>query len=314
MEKKYHYVFGPVPSRRLGRSLGVRVVPLKACSYNCIYCQLGRTNILTTERKEWLPSHEILREIIEVADRLGEKIDYITFLGDGEPTLHSKLGWLIEKTKTETGIKVAVLTNGSLLHVDEVAESLLEADLVSPKLDAGNERLFRIINRPHPSIKYNEMLNGLIEFRRKYRGFLWLEVMLINQLNDTIPHLRELAEKIQLIKPDNIFINTPIRPPAEEWVKPPTSDRILKAAQILGAKKTPITLPQPEFHIEAYSNPVEAIIDITRTHPMSLNEVKQTLMNYGYNPDEIIRRVLETGQVSRRQYMGKYYLVYRQPR
>ncbi len=303
-----------MPSRRLGRSLGVRVVPLKACSYNCVYCQLGRTNILTVERKEWLPTHEILLEILEVAEKLSDKIDYVTFLGDGEPTLHSRLGWLIEKTKEETGLKVAVLTNGGQLYVEEVAESLLEADLISPKLDAANERMFRAINRPHPSIKYEKMFNGLVEFRKKYKGFLWLEVMLVENLNDTISHLQELARRIQEIKPDNIFINTPIRPPAEEWVKPPTSDRILKAAQILGARRTPITLPQPEFHIEAYPNPVEAIIDITRTHPMSLDEIRKTLMNYGYNPSEIIRRVLETGQVSKRQYMGKYYLVYRQPR
>ena len=303
-----------MPSRRLGRSLGVRVVPLKACSYNCVYCQLGRTNILTVERKEWLPSHEILGEILEVYDRLGETIDYITFLGDGEPTLHSRIGWLIDRVKEETGAKIAVLTNGSLLYIEEVAESLLEADLVSPKLDATDERMFRIINRPHPSITYEKMYEGLVEFRRKYRGFLWLEVMLVENLNDTIPHLQLLAEKIKEIKPDNIFINTPIRPPAEEWVKPPTSDRILKAAQILGARRTPITLPQAEFRLEAYPNPIEAIIDITRTHPMSIDEVRKTLINYGYNPDQIIQQVLSTGQVSMRRYMDKYYLVYRSPR
>ncbi len=303
-----------MPSRRLGRSLGVRVVPLKACSYNCVYCQLGRTNILTVERKEWLPSHEILREILEVYERLGETIDYITFLGDGEPTLHSRIGWLIEKVKEETGAKVAVLTNGSLLYIEEVAESLLGADLVSPKIDAADERMFHIINRPHPSITYEKMYEGLVEFRRKYRGFLWLEIMLIENLNDTITHLQLLAEKIKRIKPDNIFINTPIRPPAEEWVKPPTSDRILKAAQILGAKKTPITLPQAEFHLEAYPDPIEAIIDITRTHPMSIDEIRRTLINYGYNPDQIIQQALGTRQVSKRRYMNKYYLVYRSPR
>ncbi|MBN2512679.1 MAG: radical SAM protein, partial [Sedimentisphaerales bacterium] len=157
-KKRREYIFGPVPSRRLGRSLGVDLVPFKTCSYDCIYCQLGRTTNKTLERKEWLP-------LAEITDQLKQKLylkpDYITLSGSGEPTLFSRCRDLIGKIKESTDVPVAVLTNGSLLWMPEVRESLLEADLVIPSLDAGSERLFQYVNRPHPDISFDKMLEGL---------------------------------------------------------------------------------------------------------------------------------------------------------
>ncbi|NQT19895.1 MAG: radical SAM protein, partial [Planctomycetes bacterium] len=153
------YIFGPVPSRRLGRSLGVDVVPLKTCSYDCIYCQLGNTTCKTVERKEWVPLDDV---VLELKDRLSSRPDYITLSGSGEPTLYSRVAELIDRIKVMTDVPVAVLTNGSLLWQEEVRRQLMKADLVIPSLDAGDEVMFRLVNRPHEDVSFERMLAGLV--------------------------------------------------------------------------------------------------------------------------------------------------------
>ena len=211
------YIFGPVPSRRLGRSLGVDLVPFKTCSYDCIYCQLGRTTNKTIERKEWFPLDILLRQLEE---KLSLRPDYITLSGSGEPTLYSRCGELIDRIKQITNIPVAVLTNGSLLWMPEVRESLKRADLVIPSLDAGSDTLFRYINRPHTEITFEKMLNGLIAFRKDYPGPYWLEVFLAAGLSTTDKEIENLKSAIALIQPDKVQINTVTRPPAEPFVEP----------------------------------------------------------------------------------------------
>jgi len=173
------YVFGPVPSRRLGQSLGIDTIPLKTCNWNCVYCQLGRTKPLINERKEYFPPDDILTEVRQALDahQPGE-IDWVTFVGSGEPMLHSGMGYLIRKVKDMTDLPVAVITNGSLLYQPEVRQELLPADAVLPTLDAGTPGLYRHINRPHADLTFDRLLAGLIDFRREYRGKLWVEVML----------------------------------------------------------------------------------------------------------------------------------------
>ncbi|HBO43222.1 MAG TPA: radical SAM protein, partial [Planctomycetaceae bacterium] len=166
-----HFVFGPVPSRRLGRSLGVDLVPFKTCSYDCIYCQLGPTNCRTVERREWVPLNDVLREL---KSKLNPPPDYITLSGSGEPTLYSRLDELINRIKDMSDVPVAVLTNGSLLWRDDVRRQLAAADLVMPSLDAGNPATFELVNRPHEAIAFEQMLSGLIAFRQSYRGRFWL--------------------------------------------------------------------------------------------------------------------------------------------
>ncbi|MCK4625431.1 MAG: radical SAM protein, partial [Phycisphaerae bacterium] len=170
------YIFGPVPSRRLGRSLGVDLVPFKTCSYDCIYCQLGRTTNKTIQRKEWVPLDDV---VAELKTNLSSQPDYITLSGSGEPTLYSRTGELIDRIKAVTDVPVAVLTNGSLLWNQEVCAQLMNADLIVPSLDAGDEMMFRAVNRPHEDISFEKMLKGLIEFRREYQGQYWLEVMFL---------------------------------------------------------------------------------------------------------------------------------------
>jgi wyosine [tRNA(Phe)-imidazoG37] synthetase (radical SAM superfamily) len=229
------YVFGPVPSRRLGQSLGIDTIPLKTCNWNCVYCQLGRTMPLTNERCEYVPAEEILLEAEQVLRSCANgEIDWVTFVGSGEPTLHSCLGELIRRVKTLTALPVAVITNGSLLYLPEVRQELSIAEAVLPTLDAGTAELYRKINRPHPDVTFDRLVNGLTAFRMEYRGKLWVEVMLVRGLNDSAQALEDLARVLQGIKPDAVHINLPTRPPAETWVQQADGEALMRALAILG--------------------------------------------------------------------------------
>ena len=179
-----HYVYGPVPSRRLGRSLGVDLVPYKVCSYDCIYCQLGRTKNKTIERKPYIPGATILDQVRQKLQE-GVSADYITVAGSGEPTLNSEIGRLIHDIKKHTEIPVAVLTNSSLLGDSRVREAIVEADVVLPSLDAYDQKAFEAINRPHPEIPFEAMVEGLMAFRKAYGGEIWLEVFVLDGINAT---------------------------------------------------------------------------------------------------------------------------------
>ncbi len=215
----FRHVYGPVPSRRLGRSLGVDLVPYKTCSYDCVYCQCGRTTNKTVELKEYEPLDQILAEL-EAALAQCAPPDYIGIAGSGEPTLHSRLGEFIAAVKRMTKVPVAVLTNGSLLWMPEVSDGLMEADLVMPSLDAGDERLFRIINRPHERISFPIMVDGLEAFTRKFRGQVWLEVFLLAGSSGTSIEASKIAEVVKRVSPSRVQLNTIHRPPAENSARP----------------------------------------------------------------------------------------------
>jgi len=215
----FRYVYGPVPSRRLGRSLGVDLVPFKTCTYDCIYCQLGRTTCRTTDRKEYVPVRDIL---VELRQKLAEgpAPDFVTLAGSGEPTLHNQIGELIREIKRLTSIPVAVLTNGSLLWMPEVQEALLDADLVVPSLDAGSERTFRHVNRPHPSIEFEKVVQGIAEFKARFGKPVWLEVFLLAGVTGLAPEVGKIAAFAARMHPDRIQLNTVSRPPAEAFAHP----------------------------------------------------------------------------------------------
>jgi wyosine [tRNA(Phe)-imidazoG37] synthetase (radical SAM superfamily) len=200
-EIKQEYIFGPVPSRRLGRSLGVDLVPFKTCSYDCIYCQLGRTTNKTIKRKEWVPIDIVIDQL---KAKLSSKPDYITLSGSGEPTLFSRLEDLVSKIKDITDIPVAVLTNGSLLWLPEVRNALKSADLVVPSLDAGSSQIFQYVNRPHSDITFSKMLDGLVTFRDEYSGKYWLEVFLIAGVTTPDAEINRLANCVNSICPDKV--------------------------------------------------------------------------------------------------------------
>lgn len=273
-----NFIFGPVPSRRLGQSLGIDTIPLKTCNWNCVYCQLGRSKPLVNQRREYYPRDEIIAEAEQAlaAHRPGE-IDWVTFVGSGEPTLHSDLGWLIRRVKELTNLPVAVITNGALLYKPEVREELIPANAVLPTLDAGNARLYRKINRPHPDITYQRFINGLIAFDREYPGMLWVEVMLVRGLNDTEEALQEIAALLREAQPDEVHINLPTRPPAESWVQPPDEEGLMRALAILGATAQVVHPAEGSFDLSGYDNTVDAIIGIITRHPMLEDELRNTL-------------------------------------
>ena len=203
--KRMCQVYGPVPSRRLGRSLGIDLVPFKACTYDCIYCQLGRTTHKTIQPGEWTSVDEIVKN---VQDRLDSAPDTITLAGSGEPTLFSGMGALIARLKEITTVPIAVITNGSLLWKPEIRKCLMHADLVIPSLDAGCAYLYKYINRPHRQIPFDKMLKGLIQFRQEFTGEYWLEVMILAGVTTTTAEVGHLAQCIEQIGPDKVQVNS----------------------------------------------------------------------------------------------------------
>ncbi len=275
------YVYGPVPSRRLGQSLGIDPIPLKTCNWNCIYCQLGRTQPVVNARKEYISAETILEQAVIALDQYERgEIDWVTFVGSGEPLLHAKLGWMIRKLKTLTDIPIAVITNGTLLYEPEVRRDVAPADAVLPSLDAGTSDLYRKINRPHPEITFERHIDGLIAFGREYKGALWPEVMLIRGLNDTEKALVSIAAILQEIGPDRIHLNMPERPPAEPWVKPTDEEGLMRAIAILGDVASVVHPVAGSFERSSGGSTLDAIVDIITRHPMREEEVKRTIARW----------------------------------
>ncbi|MFN2304437.1 MAG: radical SAM protein [Anaerolineales bacterium] len=278
------HVFGPVPSRRLGQSLGIDPVPLKTCNWNCVYCQLGRTKRFTVERDNFCNNKEVLHEVKKAVDahQVGE-IDWVTFVGSGETTLHSGLGELIRAVKQMTTLPVAVITNGSLLYLPEVRQELRAVDAVLPTLDAGNASLYRKINRPHPQFTFKHLTEGLIAFREEYLYKLWIEVMLIKGLNDNEVALKEMATWLEKINPDEVHLVQPTRPPAEPWVKAPDQDGLIRAQAILGDVAKLVLPSMGTFDLSSDDNLVDAIVGIITRHPMRESELFDSLTAWPAN-------------------------------
>lgn len=278
-QETYKFVYGPVPSRRLGISLGVSPIPSKICNFSCVYCQLGRTTQLSNLRQRFFPPAEIINEIKRRLLTLDD-VDYITIVGEGEPTLSADIGLLIREIKRFTKIPVAVITNGALLFDKEVRNELLQADLVLPSLDTVREETFKKINRPYKSLHVSSIVEGLVAFREEYRGSLWLETMLVEGINDDVNELSLMAEALKNISPDYLFLNIPIRPPAENWVRPPGPGAIAQAVGILG-KVSRLVVPRAEsFNNLTLASPEDRILEIIGRHPMRESEIASVLKNY----------------------------------
>ena len=303
------YVFGPVPSRRLGQSLGIDTIPLKTCNWNCVYCQLGRSTPLCNRRSEYIPINDILSQIkISLRAHNRDEIDWVTFVGSGEPTLHTGIGELIRKVKDMTDIPVGVITNGSLLYLGSLREALAAADAVLPSLDAGKPETYKKIHRPHPEIGYEQYVDGLIQFQREYQGQFWLEVMLVSGANDTEEELQAIAEKIDRIQPTQVHLSAPTRPPAEKWVKPPDQEAIRRGIAILGEVAEVTTQVSGVFDLDSGENIIEGIIAIITRHPMSEEQLLFSLADYGdQQRSKIIQDLKASGQAQIIERFGKRF-------
>jgi wyosine [tRNA(Phe)-imidazoG37] synthetase (radical SAM superfamily) len=235
------YTFGPVPSRRLGRSLGIDVVPMKTCTLSCRYCQIGLTPCTTLERREYVPADAVVREV-EKAIARGPRPDWLTFSGSGEPTLNSALGGMIRRVKKLADIPVCVITNGTLMSDPAVRHDLLEADAVMPSLDAAREDAFRRVCRPHRDLRVATIIDGLTAFRREYHGLIWLEILFVRGLNDSSSDIDALLEAVALIQPDAIHMNTVVRPPAESDARPVDAEWLDAVRARFGEKAIVIAL------------------------------------------------------------------------
>jgi wyosine [tRNA(Phe)-imidazoG37] synthetase (radical SAM superfamily) len=271
-KKMFKYLYGPVPSRRLGFSLGIDIVPHKNCSYDCIYCQLGKTTHRTTLRKEYVPTQQILREIRDVLKK-NQHIDFLTFSGSGEPTLHKDIGYLINEAKKLTKIPVAVLTNGSLLHMSEVRNDLKNADLVIPTLCTADRDIYRMIHRGSETIDIDKVIEGYVRFRKMYNGKIWLELMLIRGINDTSEQIRNLKEVIDRINPDKIQLNTVVRPPSEEHAHPVSLETMQKIKKILGEKCEIIVDLETNTTTERHDNQLKRITATIVRRPVTIDDL-----------------------------------------
>lgn len=272
------HVYGPIPSRRLGRSLGIDPIPFKTCNWNCVYCQLGRTTNVATERSEFIPAETILDDLRTTLEALGpEAIDWISFVGSGEPTLHSRLGYMIRQAATFTTTPVAVITNGSLLHLPEVRDDLMSADAVLPSLDAGSDALYRTINRAPHGVPFERIVDGLRAFAAGYKGRLWVEVMLVAGMNDTEDALNDLATVLRYIGPDEVHVTLPTRPPAEEWVTPSEQEGLMRATAILGESARLVHPSEGSMDLGGYDDAAEAVLGVIARHPMRQEELARAL-------------------------------------
>ena len=298
------HIYGPVPSRRLGRSLGIDPIPSKTCNWNCVYCQLGRTTPMTAVRRDYFPRAEIVDQVQAAlgAHRSGE-IDWLTFVGSGEPTLHAGLGEMIRQVKSLTEIPVAVITNGAMLHRPDVREELSAADAVLPSLDAGSEALYRKINRALPEPTLEQIVEGLATFRRSYAGKLWVEVMLLKDVNDSEETLEELSVALRRIQPDEVHISLPVRPPAETWVQPPDEEGLMRATVILGQAARLIHPVQGDFDLSGDVDVVEAVIEVITRHPMREEELRRALHRWA--PGEVTQALAELASSGRARTVNR---------
>lgn len=294
---EHSHVFGPVPSRRLGHSLGIDLVPFKTCSYDCIYCQLGKTTNKTIDRKEYVPIEEI---VAQLKDRIqtGDRIDYITLSGSGEPTLYSQTASLIDRIKAMTGIPVAVLTNGSILWDKSVRRSISRADLVIPSLDAGNDPIFQFVNRPHAGTGFDTMVAGIKAFRQEYAGILWLEVFLLDGITATQAGAEEIAHYADTISPDKVQLNTVSRPPCENSARAVPRAQMEHFAEMFGGTAEVIADYQNTHGGSEFVASREEVFQLVRRRPCTLEDVSSGLSIHRNEALKHLEQLLQDGAVS----------------
>ena len=308
MPKQTKYLFGPVPSRRLGLSLGVDIIPLKTCTQNCIYCQLGVDGIVTLKRKAYVPIDAVLAELTERV-AAGLQADYITLSGSGEPTLNLQIGQIIDGIKEITDIPVAVLTNGTLFTDPAVRADCAKADIVLPSLDAGNEETFRRINRPHKNISFTSLVKGLCKFRVEFTGQIWLEVFFCDRINTDPRQIEKIKTIIERIDPDKIQLNTTVRPAVDASAIRVGPEKLKAIAEQLGEKAEVVA----NFSKAASTAKTQLagrkqnILEMLKRRPCSLDDICSALGIYRNEALKYLADLEKTGKITSESPAGVLY-------
>ena len=299
------YLFGPVPSRRLGLSLGVDLIPPKTCSYDCLYCQIGKTTCKAVEPAAYVPVEAVIAELEETLAKV--KPDYVTFSGSGEPTLHSELGRLIAYVKEKTGARAAVLTNGSLLYRPEVRERLRRADMVMPTLSSVKESTFRAIHQPHENLNVALLVEGLRSLRKSYKGQLFIEVMLLEGFNDQAEEIEALARTILEIAPDRVQLNTVVRPPADARAIPLDRKKLEVIRNVFG-ESAEIIAAAPIREQRLFQGPLAAaLLEMARRRPVTAEDVAGALNASLHDVEKAVTALLNQGDLHKQTHLGKDY-------
>lgn len=305
-------IFGPIPSRRLGRSLGINNIPPKVCSYSCVYCQVGIIDSMSIQRKEYYLPDEIFEAVSEKVNQLikaGEHIDYLTFVPDGEPTLDINIGKTIERLKS-FGIKIAVITNSSFMWDKEVQNDLAQADWVSLKIDSAYENIWRKINRPFGTLELSTIIQGIKNYAALFEGMLVTETMLVKGINDSIESLSKTAQVISEINPHKSYILIPTRPPAEKFVKPPSEENLNTAYQIFSnlISKVELVANNEGTNFTYSSDADRELLSILAVHPMRKDAVEEFLSRSKSSWD-LIENLIKKTKLKEVTYSGKTFFI-----
>ena len=304
--EKYRYIFGPVPSRRLGKSLGVDIVPLKTCTQNCVYCQLGVDGVTTTERKPYVDMGEVLAELKDKL-RSGVDADFITLSGSGEPTLNSQISELIAQAKAMSDIPVAVITNGTLLSDPDVRRDIIGADVVMPSLDAGDEEPYRAMNCPHVSLTLKKLVDGLIQFRQEFAGQVWLEVFFCDGVNASASQVEKIKSIIERIGPDKIQINTAVRPTAKALAVAVSPEKLAAIAEKFGPTAEVIANFSKSLRTVDDNVDADTIAAMLKRRPCSLDGICSSLGISESGAVEILNKMLDSGIAEIENKGGKLF-------
>ncbi len=303
----YRYLFGPVPSRRLGRSLGVDLNPFKTCSLNCVFCQLGRTTEKILDRKEFIPTEEVIAELDRWFKTEG-KADYITLSGSGEPTLHSRFGEVLDFIRQNSTIPAALLTNGTMLHIPEVREAAAIAQIVKVSLSAWDQASYEWVNRPHPKLRFDDLVEGQKSFRAQFKKDLWMEVFLLGGINAFPDDVKRIAALAKEIGPDRIQLNTVVRPPAEDFAAPLSGERM----ETLAGLFQPVAEVIAEFNTK-YADPIQAnqetIFSMLQRRPCTSNQIADTFGMHLNEVSKYLGNLIRSEQIRTERKDGEAYYV-----
>jgi wyosine [tRNA(Phe)-imidazoG37] synthetase (radical SAM superfamily) len=308
----YKYIFGPVPSRRLGISLGIELVPQKVCNLNCVYCECGKTTLHTNVRKEYNPIDLIIPELKDFLEKKPE-LDYLTLTGCGEPTLNSRIGDIVSFIKKDfPEYKISVLTNGTLLYLDEVINSIKEVDLVKISLDAVSEKIFKKVNNLKGLANNQSIIDGIVKFRKIYKGQIWLEIFIVPDVNDNDSELALFKEAIFRINPDKVQLNSLDRPSAFSWVEHASKEKMEKIQQFLKPIDSEIVSKfyNKKFESQSVSDKEDLILNMLTRRPCTIEDIKNSTGLENNVIEEVIKKLsLKYTVITSEQKRGIFFSI-----